>query len=200
LSFEGSVIQSDTVEIYIEKELDLTVRPPERVGMGIGAGGNIIQHVEEDVNDPRIWDMANSKVLNIQIINSIDFEAVTGIPPPPTPITPQTYTSFGLPFYELYRDKPASSISGPFGNLQTVGQIEQNKGKQSTQHAGIPTSSVVGQFIAHQQAPDDDQYNLHRVPRQPVNIIMLDVDSTIPVFKGVADDDMFDEDEDDMEL
>ena len=68
------------------------------VSLGIGAGGTIVQNIEPDTNDPRIWDAASSKILNVQIIDFRTFKLVTGLPPPPTPITADMYAQMGLPF------------------------------------------------------------------------------------------------------
>jgi hypothetical protein len=72
-----------------------------------------------------IWAVAHSKILTVQIINSIDFPAITGVPSRPTAIDAPTYAAQGLPFSELYRDKPTSAISGAFGDIKTVSPIEQ---------------------------------------------------------------------------
>ncbi|OTB13627.1 hypothetical protein K445DRAFT_24472 [Daldinia sp. EC12] len=56
--------------------LELVVRPQPT--LGIGAGGNIIQDICPDNSDPRLWDVASSKILHIQIINSERLGSIIG--------------------------------------------------------------------------------------------------------------------------
>ena len=84
---------------YTAKVIDLTIIPcAGAVRLAVGAGGLIAQTIELDENDPPIWDTANSKMLNVQIVNSNDFYSITKKPPPPTPIDLQTYHLHGVPY------------------------------------------------------------------------------------------------------
>ncbi|KAK6954785.1 hypothetical protein Daesc_004754 [Daldinia eschscholtzii] len=56
--------------------LELVVRPQPT--LGIGAGGNIIQDICPDNSDPRLWDVASSKILHIQIVNSEILGSIIG--------------------------------------------------------------------------------------------------------------------------
>ncbi len=153
--------------------------------LGIGAGGKILQNIEEDENDAGIWDIAGSKILNVQIINSIDFHNMTGLSPPPTPIDAQTYADEGLPFYDLYREKE-SKIRGAFDGVKAVVEIESEFARTAGFHSMVePKESY--------DVEERVQY-----PEQPINvpIVMLDVDDTVPLFKSVnAPDDEWDEEE-----
>lgn len=63
---------------YIEKSLYLSIRPREPSTLGIGVGGNIIQDIEKDDNDPRLWDIANSKFLFIHLLEASTCESILG--------------------------------------------------------------------------------------------------------------------------
>jgi hypothetical protein len=89
----------------------------------IGAGGSIKQTIVEDKNDPRIWDVASAKLINIQLVNSAAFELITGLATPKTPVSFRTYMSAGLPFYDVYKEKP-SSVSGSFSKVRTISKID----------------------------------------------------------------------------
>jgi len=55
-----------TLHNYLNATINLTIIPNDSaIRLGMGAGGLISQHIEPDENDPRIWDVANSKMLNI---------------------------------------------------------------------------------------------------------------------------------------
>ena len=123
LSSNGRNLPDNTIYEATMGVLLLEIKHSNQTRLGLGIGGKIRQQIEKDEEDPRIWDVANSQLLNIQIINAFDFFALTGIAPPPTPINEYTYAEHGLPFYEHYRDTPALDIGDAFKNVQSVGQI-----------------------------------------------------------------------------
>jgi hypothetical protein len=88
--------------------------------MAIGAGGAISQNIKRDRQPPSIWDYRRAKLVNIQIVNSSSFEELTGIVAPASPIDFQMYQELGIPFFRYYLED-AESISGSFGNIQSVG-------------------------------------------------------------------------------
>jgi hypothetical protein len=91
--------------------------------MDIGAGAMIKQNIEHDLNDARIWDVASSKLLHIQLLNSTVFEEATGLAAPPTPIDANPYKEMGLPFYDFYRETPASTVAGEFEGLKMLDEL-----------------------------------------------------------------------------
>lgn len=77
-----------------------------------------------DKNDPRIWDVENSTLVNIQLLNSLDFGRITGYRAPPTPITRDKYRDRKIPWFDLYDDhlNAADTKAGKeaFRNLKTL--------------------------------------------------------------------------------
>lgn len=146
--------------------------------MGIGAGGKIMQQIEEDENDSRMWDLANSKMLNVQIINSVDFHNITGFPPPPTPIDAQTYADQGLPFYKLYQAK-SSKVTGAFDGIKGVVQAESEQ---------VNVSSFDPEADIKQKS---SMRRERKYPEEPIEIPikMLDIDDTLPPFKSINEPD-----------
>jgi hypothetical protein len=102
----------------------------------VGAGGSIKQTIVPDKNDPRIWDVASAKLINIQLVNSAAFELITGLATPSTPVTYKTYVSAGMPFYDIYKEQP-STVSGAFSKVKTISQIDAAQ-DQSTGHKFDP--------------------------------------------------------------
>jgi len=93
--------------------------------LSIGAGGTITQQIEEDANDPRIWDTANGKILSIHLLNSTEFEKITGLLPPRTTVTAETYAESGLPFYQLYTERPSRiGADLSFSAIKTLSQTD----------------------------------------------------------------------------
>jgi hypothetical protein len=99
------------------------VKDESALALTVGAGGSIKQTIVEDDNNPRIWDVANAKLINIQLVNSSVFELITGMATPKTTVSFKTYASAGLPFYDIFQEKP-SSISGSFSKVNTITQID----------------------------------------------------------------------------
>ncbi|KAF8436703.1 hypothetical protein BGX38DRAFT_1214059 [Terfezia claveryi] len=114
---------------------------PEPLTMGIAAGGQINQNIREDKNPADIWDTGRSRFINIQFINAVRFEEVTGMLMPPTPISVQTYANAGLPFFQFLNEDP-SVISGDFGKLRSVAQIDRatlaSANKDTIYHPRVP--------------------------------------------------------------
>lgn len=99
--------------------------PPPPKKMAMGAGGSISQNVERDVEDPAIWNYSRAKLINIQIINSVDFENFTGLVAPPSPIDFKTYTELKIPFFHYYTED-MEAVSGNFSDISSVSSIAGN--------------------------------------------------------------------------
>jgi len=97
--------------------------------MGLGAGGKMKQQIDKDQYGIDTWDLPRASEAFIHIVNSTQWTAITGEALPPTPIDAGTYTQFGLPWLDLYRDDtPAVGPSETLGGVKTVGAIDKKKG------------------------------------------------------------------------
>lgn len=105
--------------------------------MGIAAGGFIKQAIVED-SGKREWDTTQTKVFNVQVLNSHHFRAVTGFAPPPSCVTAQTYAQHGYPFYSMYEEPTV--VAGNFSGVRSIGQMEGNM----EAHVVPPTVSIGG--------------------------------------------------------
>jgi hypothetical protein len=71
--------------------------------IGIGPGGEVVQEIKKDDSDPRLWDIANSKLISIHLIDSTVFSSmvgydITGSQPSGALLTSQTNRSqVGVP-------------------------------------------------------------------------------------------------------
>jgi len=117
--------------------------PALRWDMGIAAGARLRQRIEKDRHDPIIWRKKSSCLINVQILNSVAFEALTGMLTPPTPISPELYLKHGYPFYTQYREEAAkTSGAEEFQVIKSVGQIDDlgadiNLGTAMLQHGKV---------------------------------------------------------------
>ena len=99
--------------------------------MGVAAGGAIRQTVLRDQHHPRIWDSTHGTIFNVQIIDAEVFRNVTGLPPPPSPITAETYAEHGYPYFKIWDEKP-SGVKGNFTGVKSVNEMD-TEGKRSVQ-------------------------------------------------------------------
>lgn len=98
----------------------------------------IKQDIWKDAYSPDEWVRGLTLTIPVQILNSAAFRQVTGTQPPDCPIDARTYAEAGLPFFDLYEEKP-SDVSGSdaFGSLQSVNDIEVAQGLTSGSEAMV---------------------------------------------------------------
>jgi hypothetical protein len=73
--------------------------------MGLAAGGVVSQPLVADPFGSDTWQDAPIGRVFVHIVNSETFRDITGLDPPPTPITAETYAELGVPWFEHYRDR-----------------------------------------------------------------------------------------------
>lgn len=93
--------------------------------MSFGAGGMIKQAINEDRNNPRIWDVERAKVFNVQVLNAAHFEHITKMMAPPTPVDVKVYAAAGLPFFDIFNEVP-TDIHGhdEFKTIKSVSMLD----------------------------------------------------------------------------
>ena len=194
--------------------LDLTdASDGNPIVLGMGAGGSITQHVERDENDPRIWDVANSKILSVQIIDSTTFKSLTGLNPPPTPVNARMYKRLGLPFYSLWRDEgKEDGVAGAWGGLAGVAEVTSKNRKGKQEHTapvsegsgkwGLLKTGAWGRLGSEEENVErtggDETESGSKEQSFEFPIVLLDVDDTIPRFRSVAEPEESDDVGEDM--
>lgn len=96
--------------------------------MGLGAGGQIRQKIYPDPYGLDTWDATNYGRTVVYLINSLQFEAITGQSPPASPIDVKTYTESGFPWFELY-DEAWATLT-PDSRLTQVKSIAEQAVEQ----------------------------------------------------------------------
>ena len=88
--------------------------------MGLEAGGRIKQKIYEDPYGIDVWDQQNCETVYVYLVNSEQYRAITGLEPPSTPVSVETYAEYGLPWFALY-DESMSDVTAPqnLSELQT---------------------------------------------------------------------------------
>lgn len=70
--------------------------------MGMGAGAEIKQKIYPDPYGLDTWNQKEYGSVLVHIVNTRQYEELTGLAPPPTPVSAKAYAEHGLPWFELY--------------------------------------------------------------------------------------------------
>ncbi|MGH3089737.1 MAG: hypothetical protein ACRDSJ_20835 [Rubrobacteraceae bacterium] len=120
--------------------------PAESAEMGLAAGGRMRQKIYPDEHGVDTWDMENFGRVCLHIVNSMMFREITGLEPPPTPVTAKMYTERGFPWFDLYdegkKDIPASET---LSKVKSVKGMDKEKGfdpQQDDEPVEVPDEQV----------------------------------------------------------
>jgi hypothetical protein len=107
----------------------MSQRVSHATSMGIAPGGRMRQHIYEDEYGPGAWELDATARCFITILNSADWQAVTGHVPPTQPPTAKQYSLAGLPWFDYYSDAPAVSGGSTLSRLKSVVAMGKEKGE-----------------------------------------------------------------------
>ncbi len=114
--------------------------------MGLGAGGQMKQKVYEDRYGYDTWLREEPQEVILYLINSEQFEEITGRKPPDTPVDAATYTSYGYPWFDLYDEHLADlSPSRTLGSVKSAGELDRERGNGSPHDSSlvVPDSLII---------------------------------------------------------
>jgi hypothetical protein len=96
--------------------------------MGLAAGGRLKQEIYADEYGVDTWDPLNTGSLQVHIVNSEQYHAITGLEPPASPIDAKTYTEHGLPWFDWY-DESRHDIPGSdrLARVKSTGALDEEK-------------------------------------------------------------------------
>lgn len=159
--------------LYIEKILYLAIRHSEPKVLGIGPGGNVIQDIKLDESDPALWDIANSKILNICLLEATNFGSIMGLVPSASPNNAQSYTEAGLPVKTTPESDVESLALWDKEAFDALRGVDVSNQRNETRMHGVksivdPGAEVEG-YTDNGLCIDTTQ-----------DIITLDVDDTLP--------------------
>lgn len=134
--------------------------PAAAAEMGIAAGGKMKQHIYPDPHGLDAWDQSNYGRVYVHIINSMAFREITGLEPPPTPVTAKTYAEYGLPWFDLY-DEGIGDIAAPdaLKKVKSVKEMDEQKGfgpQQDDTSVNVPEDKIIKYDIAPHEVKDGE--------------------------------------------
>ena len=98
------------------------------VDMGLAAGGEMTQKIYPDPYGIETWDQSNHEELFVHIVNSEQYEAITGEEPPPSPIDARTYSVYGFPWFALYDEDRDTLEAGRLATVKSIGELDADRG------------------------------------------------------------------------
>ncbi|KIJ10347.1 hypothetical protein PAXINDRAFT_102032 [Paxillus involutus ATCC 200175] len=122
---------------------------------GFAVGGRISQKISRDPLPIMAYDQDRVQRFHVSIINAAYFSKITGLPNPPSPITPQTYRKLKLPWFALYdEDIPSAnnmSSPTPLTDVRSIVQIDAARASTSSRLA-----TLLMRFVAAVLVPGDE--------------------------------------------
>jgi hypothetical protein len=120
------------------------VRQVSMMAMGLGAGGTMRQKIYPDPHGIDTWDPERPAQVTVHIVNSAQFRELTGVAPPPSPISAQTYTDHGLPWFALYDDDMGDvPASERLRDAATIADQDRRRGeRRRDEPVDIPDTQI----------------------------------------------------------
>lgn len=112
--------------------------------MGLAPGGRMKQDIYDDHYGLDAWDQKHASRCFVTIVNSAQWLAITGEPPPTTPPTAREYTKAGLPWFDYYGGD-ANAISGAekFKGIKSVAQIDAEAGSEPNETETLDVKRII---------------------------------------------------------
>ena len=113
-----------------QQRLAKSTAEPAGLVMGFAGGGRIAQKIVRDKYPPITYETTSVRLF-VSVLNSMHFSTVTGLPPPPSPVSPQTYLDYGYPWYALFEENVPvannadASGTGTLAQVKSVAQIDK---------------------------------------------------------------------------
>lgn len=117
----------------------------EDTSMGLGAGGQIEQKIYPDPYGVETWDEAAWAEAFVHVLPAEHVRAITGEEPPPSPVTPQLYTSLGLPWFRLPDEERGDLAASE--RLQRVESVQSRHAARGDADDEEPVAIDPGQII-----------------------------------------------------
>ena len=122
----GSPVPVSKTGAYFEVTGSTLVQPVADRPMGLGAGGQISQRIYADPYGIETWDEAACVEVFIHIVSPRTWYAMTGEPPPPTPVTYRAYQAAGLPWFQIYdEDLPSIAPSHELEKIRSIDDLDR---------------------------------------------------------------------------
>lgn len=97
------------------------------VDMGLGAGGYMKQDIYEDPYEGDVWDTTKPLKVFVHLLNSLEYQNITGQIPPNKPLTPSDYKNYNYPWFDYYDDGKVLNGSNKLSTVDSIGNLQTKK-------------------------------------------------------------------------
>ena len=97
--------------------------------MGLAPGGRMRQEIYDDPYGLDAWDQRYSSRCFVSIVNSRQWQAITGERPPTEPPTAARYAEAGLPWFDYYRDLDAVEATDKLSGVSSIAAFGAQNGE-----------------------------------------------------------------------
>ena len=142
--YEELIAPSSTARMHMldakDGLADFSVSPD----FGLAPGGRMKQDICDDLFGLDAWNQRNVSRCFVTIVNSVQWMAITGEPPPTRPPTATEYTDAGLPWFDYYGgDDKVISGAEKLTGIKSVKQIAGEKGDELPDSETVAVKNVL---------------------------------------------------------
>ena len=119
--------REETCRVAYDVAPDVVYGPPTESAMGLAPGGRMRQEIYDDPHGLDVWDQRHFSRCFVSIVNSRQWQSITGERPPTEPPTAADYVAAGLPWFDYYRDLDAVEATDKLKDISSVAAIAANK-------------------------------------------------------------------------
>ena len=110
---------------------------PQSAEMGLGAGGMMKQDIYKDTYGLDVWDMENSLRVFVHLVNSHQYQLITGKKSPNKAPNRSIYQSYSYPWYEYYSDEPVLPGSNTLSKIDSIASMQEKKNEKVLPDEGV---------------------------------------------------------------
>ena len=130
--------------------------------MGTGAGGKMKQKIYLDPHGVDTWDENDYDRVYVHIVNSMMYREITGLEPPATPVTAETYAKHNLPWFNVYDETMSDIAPSPeLSRVKSIKEMDAEKGfaaQQDDDSVDLSNSDKIQYFIANPNKVSDGNW------------------------------------------
>ena len=120
------------------------------------------QQIYADPHGIDTWDENDYDRVYVHIVNSMMYREITGLEPPQTPVTAQTYAQHNLPWFDIYDETMADiAPSSVLSQVKTVKEMDAKKGfgtQQDDSSLNLTDSKKIQYFINNPDCVSDGDW------------------------------------------
>ena len=122
-------MQRESEELRVECDYNVAYAPAPESSMGLAPGGRMRQEIYDDPYGLDAWDQRHASRCFVSIVNSRQWQAITGERPPNQPPTAAHYAESGLPWFDYYRDLEPVEATDTLQGVSSIAALGAQKGE-----------------------------------------------------------------------